>query len=199
MAQHDLGAQLQALLSHNVQEFGNNLRQASHRAAELCQQAFRPAAQAAAPLLAVSTLLPAARLPVQNPNRCLHCPSRAKLIAGTTRCCLLPQSVSARLAGGRAAAPAAASAALPLFDLAYNPEEIKARLTSVPVYAVVNNKNEFVLVSGTVRGGWQAGSREGAAKVSSCLHTMTRHGQSWYCSWACSCRFAAASPSARRR
>ncbi|KAI3432456.1 hypothetical protein D9Q98_004006 [Chlorella vulgaris] len=30
----------------------------------------------------------------------------------------------------------------------FNPESIKARLSSVPVYAVVNKKNEFVLVSG---------------------------------------------------
>jgi hypothetical protein len=36
----------------------------------------------------------------------------------------------------------------PAFDLAYNPEEIKKRLSGVPVYAVVNQKKEFVLVSG---------------------------------------------------
>jgi len=36
----------------------------------------------------------------------------------------------------------------PLFDLAYNPEEVKQRLSAIPVFAVVNNKNEFVLVTG---------------------------------------------------
>lgn len=36
----------------------------------------------------------------------------------------------------------------PLYDLAFNPEEIKAKLSGIPVYAVVNQKNEFVLVSG---------------------------------------------------
>jgi len=45
-----------------------------------------------------------------------------------------------------------ASAAQPLFDLAFNAEEIKARLNAVPVFTVVNSKNEFVLVSGEVRG-----------------------------------------------
>lgn len=32
--------------------------------------------------------------------------------------------------------------------MAFNPEEVKRRLSGVPVFAVVNNKNEFVLVSG---------------------------------------------------
>jgi len=36
-------------------------------------------------------------------------------------------------------------------DLAYNPEDIKARLSAVNVYTVANKKNEFVLVSGEVR------------------------------------------------
>ena len=58
------------------------------------------------------------------------------------------QSITARAA----AAAQRAAAATPLFDLALaNPEEIKYRLASVPVYAVVNQKNEFVLVSGDVR------------------------------------------------
>ena len=35
-----------------------------------------------------------------------------------------------------------------LFDLAASPDEIKLRLSGIPVYAVVNTKNEFVLVSG---------------------------------------------------
>lgn len=59
--------------------------------------------------------------------------------------------MSARL-GAPAGAPAARSAQ-PLFDLAFNPEDIKARLNAVPVFAVVNNKNEFVLVAGEVRWG----------------------------------------------
>ncbi|EIE26430.1 hypothetical protein COCSUDRAFT_58968 [Coccomyxa subellipsoidea C-169] len=36
----------------------------------------------------------------------------------------------------------------PICDLAYNPEEIKARLSGVPVYTVANKQNEFVLVAG---------------------------------------------------
>ena len=35
-----------------------------------------------------------------------------------------------------------------VFDVAYNPEEIKARLSGVPVYAVINKKEEFVLIAG---------------------------------------------------
>lgn len=38
----------------------------------------------------------------------------------------------------------------PVFDLAFNPEDIKARLSGVPVYTVANKKNEFVLVAGEV-------------------------------------------------
>lgn len=52
-------------------------------------------------------------------------------------------------AGGGAGRPAE-GAAQPLFDLGFNPETIKARLSAVPVFAVVNNKNEFVLVAGEV-------------------------------------------------
>lgn len=36
----------------------------------------------------------------------------------------------------------------PVFDVAYNPEDIKARLSGVPVYAVINKKDEFVLIAG---------------------------------------------------
>jgi hypothetical protein len=36
----------------------------------------------------------------------------------------------------------------PLADLALSPEDIKFRMEGVPVYAVVNSNNEFVLVSG---------------------------------------------------
>ena len=39
----------------------------------------------------------------------------------------------------------------PVADLAYNPEDIKARLSAVNVYTVANKKKEFVLVSGEVR------------------------------------------------
>jgi hypothetical protein len=38
----------------------------------------------------------------------------------------------------------------PICDLAYNPEEIKARLAGIPVYTVANKQNEFVLVAGEV-------------------------------------------------
>ena len=38
----------------------------------------------------------------------------------------------------------------PVCDLAYNPEEIKARLAGIPVYTVANKQNEFVLVAGEV-------------------------------------------------
>lgn len=54
---------------------------------------------------------------------------------------LLPQSLTA-------AAGSVASRARPIFDLAFNPEEMKKRLSSIPVFAVVNSKNEFVLVTG---------------------------------------------------
>jgi hypothetical protein len=35
-----------------------------------------------------------------------------------------------------------------MYELAASPAEIKARLAGVPVYAVVNSKKEFILVSG---------------------------------------------------
>ena len=38
----------------------------------------------------------------------------------------------------------------PICDVAYNPEEIKARLSGVPVYTVANKQNEFILVAGEV-------------------------------------------------
>ncbi|CAL5227100.1 g10006 [Coccomyxa viridis] len=40
------------------------------------------------------------------------------------------------------------SSAQPICDVAYNPEEIKARLSGVPVYTVANKQNEFILVAG---------------------------------------------------
>ena len=43
------------------------------------------------------------------------------------------------------------SSAQPICDIAYNPEEIKARLSGVPVYTVANKQNEFILVAGEVR------------------------------------------------
>ncbi len=46
------------------------------------------------------------------------------------------------------AAARRAAAALPVFDVAATPDEIKLRLSGIPVFAVVNSKNEFVLVSG---------------------------------------------------
>jgi hypothetical protein len=44
--------------------------------------------------------------------------------------------------------PAGAQPPQPVFDVAYNPEDIKARLSGVPVYAVINKKEEFVLIAG---------------------------------------------------
>jgi hypothetical protein len=55
------------------------------------------------------------------------------------------------LSGHAAAAAAAVHSSArrnPVLELAFNPEEIKFRLAAVPVYAVVNTKDEFVLVSG---------------------------------------------------
>lgn len=71
----------------------------------------------------------------------------------------LQAGVHAQLLGvqrQQAAAPMLASASAaalarrpqPVFELAFNPEEIKFRLAAIPVYAVVNAKSEFVLVSG---------------------------------------------------
>jgi hypothetical protein len=39
----------------------------------------------------------------------------------------------------------------PVFDLAMPKDEVKARLSPIPVYTVANKKNEFVLVTGEVR------------------------------------------------
>ncbi|GAB4815148.1 hypothetical protein N2152v2_002194 [Parachlorella kessleri] len=55
-------------------------------------------------------------------------------------------SVSTRLAS--AASRVSQSRAQPLFDLAFNPEELKFRLSAVPVYTVVDADNNIVLVSG---------------------------------------------------
>lgn len=37
-------------------------------------------------------------------------------------------------------------------DVAFNPEDIKARLSGVPVFAVINHQDEFVLISGEAEG-----------------------------------------------
>ena len=59
------------------------------------------------------------------------------------------QCASAAVLGGHGAAPgSSALAPHPIFELAFNPEEIKFRLAAVPVFAVVNAKSEFVLVAG---------------------------------------------------
>lgn len=39
----------------------------------------------------------------------------------------------------------------PVYELAMEKDEVKARLAPVPVYTVANPKNEFVLVAGEVR------------------------------------------------
>jgi hypothetical protein len=51
--------------------------------------------------------------------------------------------------GSLAAAPRRLQPQL-VAEVAYNPEDIKARLSAVNVYTVANQKNEFVLVSGEV-------------------------------------------------
>lgn len=59
--------------------------------------------------------------------------------------CLVIQSLS--LSHG---SPVRRAGAQPLFDLAMAKDEVKARLSPVPVYTVANPKNEFVLVAGEV-------------------------------------------------
>lgn len=46
--------------------------------------------------------------------------------------------------------PVRRAGAQPLLDLAMAKDEVKARLSPVPVYTVANPKNEFVLVAGEV-------------------------------------------------
>ncbi len=69
--------------------------------------------------------------------------------------CWCTQSLSLngpRRAQGSSNSPSALAAEAqrpqPVFDVAYNPEDIKARLSGVPVYAVINKKDEFVLIAG---------------------------------------------------
>lgn len=64
------------------------------------------------------------------------------------------QSVSAAHSQSSSAASRSINS---LFDLAASPDEIKLRLSGIPVFAVVNNKNEFVLVSGDTDGDRQLG------------------------------------------
>ena len=61
-------------------------------------------------------------------------------------CCTPYQALSL---GSLAAAPRRRQPQ-PVAEVAYNPEDIKARLSAVNVYTVANQKNEFVLVSGEV-------------------------------------------------
>jgi hypothetical protein len=157
--QMDLGKHLQDLLQRNVAQITSNLRQASSHAAQLCQQAFMQPPNCA-PLLGVSPAAgwalgvspQSAGRPVPSIQGCRPSRRHHPCLPAATPAATHLQSVSARLAGApRGAVAAARAAAQPLFDLAFNPEEIKARLNSVPVFAVVNNKNEFVLVAGEVR------------------------------------------------
>ena len=60
---------------------------------------------------------------------------------------MLPQSLSLGAGGGGGGSRHRAQ---PVAELAYNPEEIKARLAGIPVYTVANKQNEFVLVAGEV-------------------------------------------------
>ena len=71
------------------------------------------------------------------------------ILSLTCSCCTLVLILFAEMQSlSLAATP---SKPQPVYDLAYNPEEIKARLSGVPVYTVANKKNEFVLVAGEVR------------------------------------------------
>lgn len=132
---------LQEQLQRNVQAIAHNLHNATAEAAQAVQQALMPRG-GVVPLFAVSPFAAMAPLHAGLARRNGLRPPPPRPL----------QSVSAAL--GRPAAAAAAtvrSGAQPLFDLALaNPEEIKARLNAVPVYVVVNNKNEFVLVAGDV-------------------------------------------------
>ncbi len=87
-----------------------------------------------------------------------------------TRAFTMLQSVSSCIAKPRAfAMEKTAWPAQPVFDLAYNPEEIKFRLSGIPVYTVINKAKEFVLVSGEVRiHGALVLSMPGRACVASC-------------------------------
>lgn len=142
----NLGA-LQANLRRSVQD-------AAAQAAALCQGALMPQPQAGlAPLLAVSpwrrrhAACGIGEGPDGGPHRAPRPPGPRSAAAAAAAAC--PQSVSARVGG---AAAAARRRAQPLLELAFNPEDLKARLDAVRVWVVVNNKNEFVLVAGEVRG-----------------------------------------------
>ena len=84
----------------------------------------------------------------------LSCPvhkGNQPLIVAKPDAALLVRAQSLSL-GSFAAAQRRRPPPQPVAELAYNPEDIKARLSGVPVYTVANKKNEFVLVSGEVRG-----------------------------------------------
>jgi Tic22-like family len=55
----------------------------------------------------------------------------------------LPQSLTSRHFGKQ-------SGPQPIYELGYNPEDVKARLSGVPVYTVTDKKKDFVLVTGEV-------------------------------------------------
>ena len=66
-----------------------------------------------------------------------------------------------------------------LFELAYNPSEMRARLSGIPVYTVANkDSREFVLVSGVV-----SPCDKWLKKVLG-AHILSREGH-----WLCSIRF----------
>ena len=73
------------------------------------------------------------------------------LLTTCDACCSAVQSMSLGAAGGTRHSRAQLVA-----ELAYNPEEIKARLAGIPVYTVANKQNEFVLVAGEVWHGMQS-------------------------------------------
>lgn len=81
----------------------------------------------------------AATDPCAGGERCMHAGTLAVV-------CQTPASINLQSAS-TAALGQTKSAANPVFELTFNPEEIKFRLAAVPVFAVVNAKSEFVLVS----------------------------------------------------
>jgi len=90
--------------------------------------------------------------------------------------CLLPRQ---SLSLGSLATASRRQRPQPVADLAYNPEDIKARLSAVNVYTVANKKNEFVLVSGEV-------SRAPFARIKSGRRTrmMPNAAPPWSCTQA---------------
>lgn len=65
--------------------------------------------------------------------------------------------------------------AQPLLDLAMAKDEVKARLSPVPVYTVANPKNEFVLIAGDVSRDRRLGCERGKGTFLIVLSTHAAH------------------------